>query len=70
MRRFRPASSHDRVPHYDVPTDRWAEPTVAYTPRRHATASVVGDQIVVFGGNVANSGSWSDTVEVYELRCP
>jgi len=62
--------AHGRVLHYDVPTERWAEPTVAYTPRRHATASVVGDRIVVFGGNVATSGSWSDTVEVYELRCP
>jgi len=55
-----------RVLRYDTTNSRVYRVDVPFTPRRHAAATRVGTRIVVAGGVIRGSGSWLDTVEVFD----
>jgi hypothetical protein len=57
-----------RVLAFDPAADAWTSVAVPYTPRRHDAVVTVGHELLVMGGNVASSGSWLDTLEVYGHR--
>lgn len=58
----------DRVARYEIATDKWTLIDVPYTPRRHAAAVMINDQVYVIGGNTASGGPATTVVESYTLN--
>lgn len=58
-----------RVMRYDVDQREWVRIDPGYTARRHTASAVVGNAVIIFGGNVRSDGSSLDLAETFERRC-